>query len=225
MPAAVALSDANPDVAAHWSGAVIYCQPGCVPCAMEIRDLRKAGWKCGVGDANHFKIVELLTLADFEKRDVPSTPQTVFFVDGAEQPPRISGYGGTTGELAAIVRRHPRAKRASRASTAFESSECDCLSGGVCVCNGNCQCAATLSAPSSLMSYAALPLWYQAAPLSCGAPAVSDAGVVTYSAPVYAARPVYTRSGATIGPATHSAQLSLFGLPLIGGSVGTTVNW
>jgi hypothetical protein len=213
------------DVPAHWTGAVIYCQPGCVPCAMEIRDLRKAGWKCGVGDASHFKIVELVTLADFDKRGVPSTPQTVYFVDGVEQPPRITGYGGTSTELAALVNRHPKAKRFSRVGTALESRGCGCLSGGVCVCDGNCQCAPLASATRSTMRYAASPLWYEAAPLSWGAPVTSDACAVMYSAPVYVAPPVYAPAGLAIGPATHSAQLSLFGFPLIGGSVGTAVNW
>jgi hypothetical protein len=251
-------ANANPDVPAHWTGAVIYCQPGCVPCAMQIRDLRKAGWKCGVGDRNHFKIVELLTQADFERRSVPSTPQTVYFVDGAEQFPRVTGYGGTTAELAALVNRHPRVKRSVRVGTAMHQGGCTCLSGGVCVCNENCQCAPLVSAGST-MSYGASPLWYEAAPLGCGGPArlsscaaptlAANCGApamascaaptssfsaysvpttVTYAAPpVYfaAPTPVYAHSGATIGPATHSAQLNLFGFPLIGGSVGTTLNW
>ena len=133
---------------------------------MEIRDLRKAGWKCGLGDGSHFKIVELVTLADFDKRGVPSTPQTVYFVDGMEQPPRITGYGGTSTELAALVNRYPKAKRFSRVGTALESRGCGCVSGGVCVCDSNCQCAPLVSATRSTMSYAASPLWYEAAPLS-----------------------------------------------------------
>jgi hypothetical protein len=213
------------DIPAHWTGAVIYCQPGCVPCAMEIRDLRKAGWKCGLGDGSHFKIVELVTLADFDKRGVPSTPQTVYFVDGVEQPPRITGYGGTSTELAVLVNRHPKAKRFSRIGTALRSRDCGCVSGGICVCDGNCQCAPLVSAMRSTMSYAASPLWYEAAPLSWGAPTTSDASAVMYSAPAYVAPPAYAPAGLAVGPATHSAQLSLFGFPLIGGSVGTTVNW
>jgi hypothetical protein len=74
------------------------------------------------------------------------------------------------------------------------------------------------------MSYAASPLWYEAAPLASGAPVTSDTYSVTDSAPVYVAAPVYAPAGLAIGPATHSAQLNLFGFPLIGGSVGTTVN-
>jgi hypothetical protein len=218
-------AEAALDVPAHWTGAVIYCQPGCVPCAMEIRDLRKAGWKCGVSDGSHFKIVELLTLADFEKRGVPSTPQTVYFVDGVEQPPRITGYGGTSTELGALVNRHSKAKRFSRIGTALQSRGCSCLSGGVCVCHGNCQCTPLVSATRLAMSYAASPLGYEAAPLACSAPTMSDMYAVAYSAPLYVAPPVYASPGVTIGPATHSAQVSLFGFPVIGGSVGTTVSW
>jgi hypothetical protein len=48
---------------------------------------------------------------------------------------------------------------------------------------------------------------------------------VSYAAPVYVAPPVYAQSGVTFGPATHSAQLSLFGFPLVGGSIGTTMSW
>ncbi|HEV8069600.1 MAG TPA: hypothetical protein VGP76_17810 [Planctomycetaceae bacterium] len=221
------------DVPAHWSGAVIYCQPGCVPCAMQIRDLRKAGWKCGVGDNSHFKIVELLTLVDFEKRGVPSTPQTAYFIEGVEQPPRITGYGGTSPELAAIVNRHPKLKRSARVGTAMQSAACACLSGGVCVCNGDCRCAPIVST----RSYGASPLWYEVAPLGCAAPAMASCAApssylmdsvpatVSYAAPVYVAPPVYARSGVTFGPATHSAQLSLFGFPLVGGSIGTTMSW
>jgi hypothetical protein len=68
---------------------------------------------------------------------------------------------------------------------------------------------------------------------SCAAPAGSFStysvpATVTYAAPpVYFAAPtsVCAHCGATFGPATHSAQLNLFGFPLIGGSVGTTLNW
>ncbi len=55
---------------------------------------------------------------------------------------------------------------------------------------------------------------------------------VTYSEPVYTytyAAPIAYQgrpsSGVTFSPATHAAQLSLFGFPLIGGSIGTSVNW
>jgi hypothetical protein len=221
------------DVPSHWSGAVIYCQPGCVPCAMQIRDLRKAGWKCGVGDNSHFKIVELLTLADFEKRGVPSTPQTVYFIEGVEQPPRITGYGGASAELAAIVNRHPKLKRSARVGTAMQPAACACPSGGVCICNGDCQCAQIVSA----RSYGASPLWYEVAPLGCAAPAMASCAApssdsiysvpatVSYAAPVYVTPPVYAQSGVTFGPATHSAQLSLLGFPLVGGSIGTTMSW
>jgi hypothetical protein len=221
------------DVPAHWSGAVIYCQPGCVPCAMEIRDLRKAGWKCGVGDNSHFKIVELLTLADFEKRGVPSTPQTVYFIDGVELPPRITGYGGTSAELAALVNHHPKVKRSSRVGTAMQPAACACPSGGVCVCNGDCQCAPIVST----RSYGPSPLWYEVTPLGCAAPAMASCAApssysmdsvpatVSYAAPVYVTPPAYAQSGVTFGPATNSAQLSLFGFPLVGGSIGTTMSW
>jgi hypothetical protein len=216
----------------------------------------KGGLEVRRRDGNHFKIVELLTLADFEKRGVPSTPQTVYFIDGAEQAPRVTGYGGTTAELTALVNRHPRVKH--RVGTAMQQGGCTCLSGGVCVCNENCQCAPLVSAGSA-MSYGASPLWYEAAPLGCGGPArlsscaapalaancgapamascsapagsfsaYSVPATVTYFAPpVCFAAPtsVYAHSGAAIGPATHSAQLNLFGFPLIGGSVGTTLNW
>jgi hypothetical protein len=213
-------ANGNPDVPAHWTGAVIYCQPGCVPCAMLVRDLRKAGWKCGIGDSGHFKIVELLTLADFDMRGVPSTPQTVYYIDGAEQPPRVTGYGGTTAELVALVNRHPKAKRSARVGTA--------------------------------LSYGGLPLWYETpqsgcgAPLSvslsnCGAPTLASCAAplssssacsvpttVTYVAPplyVASPTPVYANSGVTLAPATHSAQLNLFGFPLVGGSIGSTLSW
>ncbi|HEV8000874.1 MAG TPA: hypothetical protein VGP63_13405 [Planctomycetaceae bacterium] len=214
----LAAADVISDVPAHWTGAVLYCQPGCVPCAMQIRDLRKAGWKCGVGESNHFKIVELLTLADFEKRNVPSTPQTVYYVDGAEQAPRVTGYGGTTAELAAIVTRHPKVKRTSRVSTAtsygasppwYETPRTNC---GAPVSSSNCAAPtiASCAAPASGFAIEAAPV------------------AVTYAAPpVYfaAPTPVYAHSALTIGPATHSAQLNLFGFPLIGGSVGSTMSW
>jgi hypothetical protein len=243
-------SDAVSDVPPNWTGAVIYCQPGCVPCATQIRDLRKSGWKCGVGDGNHFKIVELLSLSDFQKRGVPSTPQTVYFIDGAEQAPRVTGYGGTSAELTALVNRHPKVKRSARLGTAMQPPGCTCLLGGVCACNGNCHCAPLVSTMSPAMSYGTSPLWYDAS-AHCGAPALaSDCGSpamaancgspaigysapivtsvmysdpVVYRAPVYV--PAYANSGVTIGPATHSAGISLFGFPIIGGSIGTTLNW
>ncbi|HET6327134.1 MAG TPA: hypothetical protein VFG04_20805 [Planctomycetaceae bacterium] len=214
----LAAADALSDVPAHWTGAVIYCQPGCVPCAMQIRDLRKAGWKCGIGDGNHFKIVELLTLPDFEKRNVPSTPQTVYYIDGGEQPPRVTGYGGTTAELAAIASRHPKAKRSSRVGTAmssggsplwYETLRANC--GGP-VSSSNCGVPTIASYPTPVSSFA-----IESAP-----------AIVTYAGPpVYFASPtsIYAQSGLTIGPATHSAQLNLFGFPLIGGSVGSTMSW
>jgi hypothetical protein len=204
---------------------------------MEIRDLRKAAWKCGVGDSNHFKIVELLTLAEFERRGVPSTPQTVYFVDGVEEPPRITGYGGTPAELAAIVNRHPKS-RARKIGTAQSGSPLwyDAPLLGARVLAGNCG-APTIAAPggasptlalaecsSPTMSYSApLAKVYESAPIvtsvTYGDPVF---GYPVYSAPLYHAAP---GAGLTVGPATHSAQLSLFGFPLIGGSVGTTVNW
>ena len=219
-----ARAEANDDIPAHWTGAVIYCQPGCVPCAMLIRDLRKAGWKCGVGAGSHFKIVELLTLADFERRGVPSTPQTVYFIDGVEQPPRITGYGGTSAQLAAIANRHARARRSSHIGTAQQSSACNFLTSGVCTCSGDCQCAPFVSASVSEMPFAASPLWYETAS-DCGARPMSVAVPLTCAAPAYPSRLVYAMPGLTIGPATHSAQLSLFGFPLIGASVGTTMSW
>jgi hypothetical protein len=188
---------------------------------MEIRDLRKAGWKCGIGDGSRFKIVELLTLADFEKRGVPSTPQTAYFVDGTEQLPRVTGYGGTNSELAAIVNRHPRVNR--RLAAPKQAGRCACLSGGACVCEGNCLCADALSRMS--VTWSGSPAWYEVAPSDCSAPAVTGAFLPSYSMPLYVATNGYAPRGATIGPATNSAQLSLFGFPVIGGSVGTTLNW
>jgi hypothetical protein len=221
-------TDANDDVPAHWTGAVIYCQPGCVPCAMLIRDLRKAGWKCGVGAGSHFKIVELLTLADFERRGVPSTPQTVYFIDGVEQPPRITGYGGTTAQLAAIANRHAKARRSSHIGTAQQSSACNCLTNGICTCGGDCQCAPFVSTSASAMTFAASPLWYDAAP-DCGAPPMSVAVGLTCAAPAYVSRLAYAPPALTIGPAIparrDSAQLSLFGFPLVGVSAGSTMSW
>jgi hypothetical protein len=226
----------NPDVAAQWTGAVVYCQPGCVPCAMEIRDLRKASWKCGVGNSNHFKIVELLTLADFERRGVPSTPQTVYFVDGVEKPPRITGYGGTPAELAAIVNRHPKL-RARKVGTAQSASPLwyDAPLLGAPVLAVNCgaptMAAPTCASPTFALADCSSPTMSHSAPLTTvyePAPIVTSVtyGDPVFSYPVYSA-PLYRAApspGLTIGPATHSAQLSLFGYPLIGGSVGTTVN-
>jgi hypothetical protein len=222
-PPDAAFAAGNIDASGHWTGAIIYCQPGCVPCAMEIRDLRKAGWKVGVGSGSHFKIVELLTLPDFERRGVPSTPQTVFFIDGVEQPPRITGYGGTSAELAAIVNRHPMVKKAPRVVTALESGGCSCPAGGIFVGERTYQYAPLASATPFVTTYpGATGL------LGCGAPAASAGYSVTYSAPLYAGAPgppVCAQPGVTIAPATHSAQLSLFGFPLIGGSIGTTMTW
>jgi hypothetical protein len=214
-------TDGNPDVSSHWTGAIIYSQPGCVPCAMEIRDLRKAGWKCGVRDGSHFKIVELLTLADFEVRGVPSTPQTAYFVDGTEQPPRITGYGGTNSELAAIVNRHPRVRR--RLATTRPAERCTCLAGSDCICHGNCPCAAAI--PQASSSCSGSPAWYEAVRSDCSTPVVACNSPTSYPMPLHVAANGYQHSVAAIGPATHSAQLSLFGFPLIGGSVGTSLNW
>jgi hypothetical protein len=75
------------------------------------------------------------------------------------------------------------------------------------------------------MTSGASGLWYEAAPFGCAVPVMSDAVPVTYSASVYVSPPVYAHSGLTVGPATHAAQLSLFGFPLIGGSIGTTMSW
>ncbi len=228
-------SESNPDVLPHWSGAIIYCQPGCVPCAMEIRDLRKAGWKCGVSDRNHFKLVELLTLADFQKRSVPSTPQTVYVVDGVEQPPRITGYGGTREELARIARRHPSAKKEARVGTAEAPADTSPLWFDAPLCSAPvlAYCGKPLLVPNCSTRYVSSTNRTS----NCGSPAYTttiyeSAPVVTsvtYSEPVYAyAAPIAYRacpsSGVTFGPATHAAQLSLFGFPLIGGSIGTTVN-
>jgi hypothetical protein len=229
-------SESSPDASPHWSGAIIYCQPGCVPCAMEIRDLRKAGWKCGVSDRNHFKLVELLTLADFQKRSVPSTPQTVYFVDGVEQPPRVTGYGGTQEELARIARRHPSAKKGSRVGTAEAPAytsppwyDTPRYSAPVLASCGKPLIAPNCSTPnltstnetSNCGSSGYNAAIYESAPIVTS---------VTYSEPVYAyAAPIAYRAcpscGVTFGPVTHAAQLSLFGFPLIGGSIGTTATW
>jgi hypothetical protein len=229
-------SESSPDVLSHWSGAIIYCQPGCVPCAMQIRDLRKAGWKCGVSDRNHFKLVELLTLADFQKRSVPSTPQTVYFVDGVEQPPRITGYGGTQEELTRIAGRHPSARKGSRIGTAEAPAytsplwyDAPLYSVPVLANCGTPLLAPNCSTPNATSANGAS---------NCGSPGYTTTiydsppvvTSVTYCEPVYAyATPIAYRAwpscGVTLGPATHAAQLSLFGFPLIGGSIGTTVNW
>ena len=37
-----AAAPAISDVAATWNGAVIYCQPGCIPCERLIADIRRA---------------------------------------------------------------------------------------------------------------------------------------------------------------------------------------
>jgi len=235
---AAVTSESSPDVSPHWSGAIIYCQPGCVPCATEIRDLRKAGWKCGVSDRNHFKLVELLTLADFQKRSVPSTPQTVYFVDGIEQPPRITGYGGTPDELARIAGRHPSAKKWSRSGTAEAPAYTSPLwydaplysapalaNCGTPLFAPNCSTPNVTSAngASNWGSPSYAPTNYESEPIVTS---------VTYSEPVYTytyAAPIAYQgcpsSGVTFRPATHAAQLSLFGFPLIGGSIGTSVNW
>jgi hypothetical protein len=230
-------SASSPDVLSHWSGAIIYCQPGCVPCAMEIRDLRKAGWKCGVSDRNHFKLVELLTLADFQKRSVPSTPQTVYFVDGVEQPPRITGYGGTPDELTRIAGRHPSAKKCLRTGTAeapvYTSPRW--YDAPLYAAPVLANCGKPLLAPN----YSMPNVTSVSGASNCGGSGYTttvyeSAPVVTsviYSEPIYTtyAAPIAYRAwpscGATFGPSTHAAQFSLFGFPLIGGSIGTTVNW
>ncbi len=264
------------DVPAHWTGAVIYCQPGCVPCAMEIRDLKAAGWKVGVGDAAHFKIVELLKLDDFSARGVPSTPQTVYYVDGVEQPPRITGYDGQPATLTMIASRHAKAKKANRFGTAQGASPLwyDAPLGcsrPALVAAPNCampkaNCGAPLTAVGPLTDAAGSVLTTLApvGSVTCGSPVVASVvegapvvtsvitGPATYSTiatdcvlPAYSysapqavvceqwAQPsmaiapmrVAPSAGLTVGPAVHSAQLNVFGFPLIGGSIGTQANW
>jgi hypothetical protein len=217
-----ALADAstNSDVPAHWTGAVIYCQPGCGPCAALERDLHRAGWRVGTKGSPHFRTVSLETLADFRARNVPSTPCIVYFIDGQEVPPRIVGYDGTPAMLAQICARHPKAKKTSPMASGVTSPQVSVL--------WNLPATPTCR----------VPLYYESN--ICGAPAGSFsapvATSVTYSDPVYYSAPVYSapiysqpvyaapsyQSAFRAGPATYSAGVSLFGFPLIGGSVGAT---
>jgi hypothetical protein len=222
----------NPDVGAHWSGALIYCQPGCGPCATLERDLTKAGWRVGTKGSPHFKVVSLETLAEFQARNVPSTPCIAYFVDGQEVPPRIVGYNGTQAMLVQICARHPKAKKLGWLGSSGANPQLSRLWGR------------TEAIPSQPPTFGS-PLYYEStdcgAPMltaDCGVPTVSysqpvvtsDFGelsrAVTYSDPIYSAPPRYYAAAPPYqttfqaGPANYSAGLSLFGFPLIGGSAG-----
>ena len=67
------------------------------------------------------------------------------------------------------------------------------------------------------------PTNYESEPIVTSVTYSEPVYTYTYAAPIaYQGRP---SSGVTFSPATHAAQLSLFGFPLIGGSIGTSVNW
>lgn len=236
-PDALASAPANPDVAPHWTGAIIYSQPGCVPCAMLIRDLKAAGWKVGVGNGAHFKVVELLNEQAFAVRNVGYTPCVAYFIDGVEQLPRLpddpkAGYGGTQAELAKFTNRHPKAKRVGTAR--FESSAApsplwydspDC-SRPTLAYAPNCAMpkASDCGAPMSYGDYVNAARSGQLNML--GNPVYESAPVVTsvvYSEPVYSI-PMYPawQTQFRAGPAQYSGGLRLFGCEVIGGSVGAS---
>jgi hypothetical protein len=208
--------DVPADLGARWSGALIYCQPGCGPCSALERDLRRAGWRVGTKGSPHFRTVSLETLAEFQARNVPSTPCIAYFVDGQEVPPRIVGYDGTQAMLTQICARHPKAKKLgwSGSSTAspqvstygsplyYESTDC-----------GEPTLAANCGVPT--VSYAQ-SVYSQPVVTSV---TYSDPVVYSYPARYYEAAPTY-QTTFQAGPATYSAGLSLFGFPLIGGSAG-----
>ncbi len=128
-------SGVSADVPAGWTGAVIYCQPGCAPCEREKREIRAAGWRVGSTPDCHFLIVTLTTEEQFAARGVKFTPTTVYFRKSVEiANSRVEGYGSAKASLRLILERHPLAlPTAQRAamSPATGAEYCGVFSGNL----------------------------------------------------------------------------------------------
>jgi hypothetical protein len=104
-----------------------------------------AGWKTGVGDDVHFKIVDWQQRSRGAEPAVDVLPTVVFFVEGKEVS-RITGYGGSPNELDAILNKHPKVKKTTavreRTVAPFSGSCCGCCGCTACNCRpgANCGC-------------------------------------------------------------------------------------
>jgi hypothetical protein len=187
--------------------------------------LTKAGWRVGTKGSPHFKVVSLETLAEFQARNVPSTPCVAYFVDGQEVPPRIVGYNGTQAMLAQICARHPKAKKLGSLKSNAASPQVSVYGSPLYYESTDCG-SPTVSYAQPVYSKPIVTSDFGELPSGLSL-RVEDSRAVTYSEPVvysyptryYAAAPTY-RTTFQAGPATYSAGLSLFGFPLIGGSAG-----
>jgi hypothetical protein len=117
---------------------------------------------------------------------------------------RVIGFGNRPGELDAIIARHPLKASGVRNPASgitgifsfgsFARSNCPC--GPACACLTGSQCGCLGSNELATFPLNSSPPWYAApSPMSGGSVSVM--------------------------PAQHSAGISLFGMPIIGGSVGT----
>jgi hypothetical protein len=214
-PAELAQSQGDPapvetlDIPKGWTGAAVYHAATCPHCPPLLAGLRSRATKAAGNylriDGSWFLLVDWDQRPDVDRPKLQGLPAVLYFVDGHERlKDRVIGFGNRPGELDAIIARHPLKASGARNPASgvtgvsyfgsFARSNCPC--GPACACLPGSQCGCLGGNELATFPLNSLPPWY-------GAPSPMGSGSVS------------------VMPAQHSAGISLFGMPLISGSVGT----
>jgi hypothetical protein len=218
-PLALAQSEAATvetlDIPQGWTGAAVYHAATCVHCPALLAGLRGRATKVSgnylLVDGCWFLLVDWDQRPDVDRPKIKGLPAVLYFVNGHErEADRVIGFGNRPGELEMIIARHPQQTKRTNVGQ-----------------------AASLPFPSDASAAwqaGSLPYGYEAAaPCPCG-PACACVpgsqcgclGGAMASAPIWYETPTPGVSGSfNTVPAQHSAGISLFGVPVIGGSIGT----
>jgi hypothetical protein len=189
------------DIPKGWTGAAVYHAATCPHCPALLAGLKSRATKVAGNylrvDGCWFLLVDWDQRPDVERPKIQGLPAVLYFIDGHERTSdRVIGFGNRPGELDAVIAKHPlHPKRATVGQAA----------------SGELSRAASL--PFFFDSGTGLQTEWQAGP-PLGGPYVYE----TLAPSV----PAYCGNSLSLYPAQHSAGISLFGLPILSGSMGTS---
>jgi hypothetical protein len=188
------------DIPKGWTGAAVYHAATCPHCPPLLAGLKSRATKVSGNylrvEGCWFLLVDWDQRPDVERPKISGLPAVLYFIDGHERMgDRVIGFSNRPGELDAIVAKHPLyRKRATVGSAQWRTS---------------------------------LPFFFDGdAGLKTEWQAGSSTGLAAGSLPyVYETLvpsvPAYCGSSLSLFPPQHSAGISLFGLPVLSGSMGT----
>ncbi len=188
------------DIPKGWTGAAVYHAATCPHCPALLAGLKSRATKVAGNylrvEGCWFLLVDWDQRPDVERPKISGLPAVLYFIDGHERTSdRVIGFGNRPGELDAVIAKHPLfRKRATVGSAQWRTS---------------------------------LPFGFQIGPTAqeewqAGGSTGLAAGSLPY---VYETLvpsvPTYCANSLSLFPAQHSAGISLFGWPVLSGSMGT----